>query len=86
MKKPELEGATRYDGYETAFKQLADVVYEKVFDNMGIMKMIELRDTALDMLKARRKSTTVTDCILAATQQDGNRGHFLKGFIYWPGS
>ena len=50
VKKPELEGATRYDGYETAFKQLADVVDEKVFDNMGIIKMTELWDTSLDML------------------------------------
>ena len=44
----EQKGATRYDGYETAFKQLADVVDEKVFDNMDIMKMTELRDTSLD--------------------------------------
>ena len=44
----EQKGTTRYDGYETAFKQLADVVDEKVFDNMDIMKMTELRDTSLD--------------------------------------
>ena len=35
---------------QPAFKQLADVVDEKVFDNMDIMKMTELRDTSLDML------------------------------------
>ena len=50
VKKPELEGATRYDGYETAFTQLVGVVGEKVFDNMDIMKMTELRDTYFDML------------------------------------
>ena len=50
-KKPELEGATRYDGYETAFTQLVGVVDEKFLDNMDIMKMTELRDTYLDMVE-----------------------------------
>ena len=50
VKKPELEVATRYDGYETAFTQLVGDVDEKVFDNMDIMKITELRDTYLDML------------------------------------
>ena len=51
LKKPEFEGATRYDGYEAAFTQLVGRVDEKVFDNMDIMKMTELRDTYFDMLE-----------------------------------